>query len=217
MIDRHGLIFTLLFRIFSIVSDFSKFHEEVNYLKNALKKNSFPSTLVDSSFPSTLVKIFLNRQFSQKILEHTVPKKELCIVLPYLGISSLCLKTPLQKSINSNISFCKIKVIFKPSTRLANFFRFKDKIPLCLRSNIVYKFACGRCNATDYGETCRHFEVRVSEHSGISPLTNKRSKSKKSTAVKDHMLMCDQPVSFDDFKVLASSNSEFHLKMNIFV
>ena len=25
--------------------------------------------------------------------------------------------------------------------------------------------------------------------------------------------MCDQPVSFDDFKVLASSNSEFHLKI----
>ena len=24
--------------------------------------------------------------------------------------------------------------------------------------------------------------------------------------------MCDQLVSFDDFKVLASSNSEFHLK-----
>ena len=25
--------------------------------------------------------------------------------------------------------------------------------------------------------------------------------------------MCDQPVSFDDFKVLGSSNSEFHLKI----
>ena len=25
--------------------------------------------------------------------------------------------------------------------------------------------------------------------------------------------MCDQPVSFDDFKVLASSNSELHLKI----
>ena len=72
---------------------------------------------------------------------------------------------------------------------------------------------CGRCNATYYSETCRHFKVRVGEHSGISPLTNKRSKSKKLTAVKDHMLMCDQPVSFDDFKVLASSNSEFHLKI----
>ena len=40
----------------------------------------------------------------------------------------------------------------------------------------------------------------------------KWSKSKKS-AVKDHMLMCNQLFSFDDFKVLASSNSEFHLKI----
>ena len=53
----------------------------------------------------------------------------------------------------------------------------------------------------------------MSEHSGISPLTNKWSKLKKSTAIKDHMLICDQPVSFDDFKVLASINSEFHLKI----
>ena len=44
------------------------------------------------------------------------------------------------------------------------------------------------------------------QHSGISPLTNKRSKSKKSTAVKDHMLICDQTVSFDDFKVLVLVN-----------
>ena len=111
------------------------------------------------------------------------------------------------------VSFDDFKVIVKSSTRLAKFFRFKDKIPLCLRSNIVYKFACGRCSATYYAETCRYFKVRVGEHTGISPLTNKRSKSKKSTAVKNHMLMCDQPVSFDDFKVLASSNSEFHLKI----
>ena len=97
---KHGLIFTLLFRIFSIVSDFSKFHEEVNYLKDVLKKNSFPTNLVDKC-----IKIFLNKQFSQKILEHTVPKKELFIVLPYLGMSSLCLRTHLQKSINSNMSF----------------------------------------------------------------------------------------------------------------
>ena len=27
------------------------------------------------------------------------------------------------------------------------------------------------------------------------------------------MLICEQPVSFDDFEVLASSNSEFHLKI----
>ena len=34
---KHGLIFTLIFRIFSIAWGFSKIHEEVNYLKNVLK------------------------------------------------------------------------------------------------------------------------------------------------------------------------------------
>ena len=43
---KHGLIFTLLFRIFSIFSDFSKFHEEVTYLKDVLEKNSCPTNLV---------------------------------------------------------------------------------------------------------------------------------------------------------------------------
>ena len=35
---KYGLIFTLFFLIFSIVLDFSKFHEEVNYLKDESEK-----------------------------------------------------------------------------------------------------------------------------------------------------------------------------------
>ena len=156
--------------------------------------------------------IFLNKQFSQETLEHTIPKKELFIVLPYLGISSLCLRTRLQKSINSNISICKIKIIFKPSTGFANFFRFKDRyvyvyaLTLSINLRVVDAMQPLRWNLPS-------FKVRIGEHSVISPLTNKRSKSKKATAAKDHMLISDQPVSFDEFKVLASSNSEFHLKI----
>ena len=100
------------------------------------------------------------------IIENTVPKKVFFIVLLYLVMSSLGLRTLLQESINSNISFCQMKFFLKLSTRLANFFRFKDKIPFCLRSNIVYELAWGRCNATYYGKTCRPFRVTVGEHSG---------------------------------------------------
>ena len=57
-----------------IVSDFSKFHEEENYLKDMLKKNSFPTTLVEKR-----IKMFLNKQFAHKTVEHIVPKKELFI------------------------------------------------------------------------------------------------------------------------------------------
>ena len=41
----------------------------------------------------------------------------------------------------------------------------------------------------------------------------KQSKLIKSTAVKDRMLMCDHVISSDSFKVLASNNSNFHLKI----
>ena len=83
----------------------------------------------------------------------------------------------------------------------------------CLRSNVANKLSYGRCNATYYGETYRHLSVRVSELSGVSPLTGKKSKSKKSAAVKDHMLFCDHIVSIDDFKILATIDSDFHVKV----
>ena len=137
------------------------------------------------------IKIFLN-YFHKKILWHTVPPKKSFIVLPCAGMSSIYLRTRLQKSINRNISFCKIKIIFESSKWLAHFFRFKEKIPLCLRSNIVDKSACGRCNATYCSKTWRCFKNRVGKNSSISPLTNKPFKSKKSTAIKDYMLIYDQ-------------------------
>ena len=79
----------------------------------------------------------------------------------------------------------------------------------CLRSNVIYKFFCGRCNVTYYGETCRH----LSEDAGVSTLNGKKSKSKKYTAIKDHMPFCDHIVSIDDFKMLATSDSDFRVKV----
>ena len=104
-------------------------------------------------------------------------------------------------------------VIFKCLTRISNFFQFKDKMPYSLRSSVVYKFSCGRCNATYYGETCLHLSIRVGEHWGVSRLTDKKSKSKKSTAVKNHMHFCDHTVSINDFKISATSDSDFHVKV----
>ena len=52
----------------------------------------------------------------------------------------------------------------------------------------------------------------MGEHSGVSPLTGKKSKVK--TTIKGHnMLFCDHGVSLEDFKILPSSNAEFHLNI----
>ena len=143
----------------------------------------------------------------------TVEKKELLVALPNLGNLSLAIRIRLKNSSNKHLPFCKIRVIFKSTTRLSNFCCFKDKVPFSLRSSIVYKFSCVRFNATYYGETCQHLNIRVGEHLGISPLTGKKSKGKTTIAIKDHMLFCDHVVSLKVFKILVSSNSEFHLKI----
>ena len=90
---------------------------------------------------------------------------------------------------------------------------FSSSKPCCLRSNIVYKFLYGRCNATYCSKTCQHVSVRVGKHLGVSSLTGKKSKSKKSTSVKDHMLFCGHNVSIGDFKTLATRDSDFHVKV----
>ena len=87
-----------------------------------------------------------------KVRTLTAEKKDLVIELPFLGALSLDLRTRLRNSISKNLPFCKIRVIFKSSAGISNFFQFKDKMPYCLLSNVVYKFSCGRCNATYYGE-----------------------------------------------------------------
>ena len=160
-----------------------------------------------------LSKTFLNKTFLHTLVALTVEKKLFFIALPYLGNLSLAIRTRLENSINKNLPFCKIKIVFKSMTCLSKFFRFKNKVPFNLRSTVVYKFSCGNSNATYYGKACRHLNIRVGEHSSVSPLTWKKSKAKTTTAIKDHILLWDHVVSLEYSKILASSNSEFHLKI----
>ena len=94
------------------------------------------------------------------------------------------LRTRLKNSICKNLPFCKIRVISKSSAPISSVFQFKDKMSYFLRSNFIYKFSYDRCNATYYSKICQHLSVKVGQHSGVSPLTRKKSKSKKPTALK---------------------------------
>ena len=101
--------------------------------------------------------------------------------------------------------------MFKNNTRLGNNFYFKDQIPKDLTSGAVYKFQCGLCNECYYGECMRHFNVRIGERTGISPITRKQVKP-KSSSVADHLLLYNHSSSYDDFSILTRENKNFLLK-----
>ena len=61
---------------------------------------------------------FLNNMFIQRPQISAVPKKELIIILPYLGKMSQIVKTRLTKTMNKRTEFCKLRVIFQTNNRL---------------------------------------------------------------------------------------------------
>ena len=73
---KFGLVSTFIFRCFSICSGMSKFHLEV--------ENGYTSSFIDSC-----IKKLLNKLYTPKLIFQTVSKKELFIILPYLGKVSL--------------------------------------------------------------------------------------------------------------------------------
>ena len=84
--------------------------------------------------------------------------------LPYIGKFSVIAKNKMRKLCerycNSDVD---IKLIFV-SFKIGSVFSTKDMIPEDLKSNVVYKFNCARCNSCYIGETTRHISTRIKEH-----------------------------------------------------
>ena len=202
---KTGLIWSLLYRAFSLCSTFELFHQEILKLKDIFKRNGYPTSFIDNC-----VKRFLDKVFIAKKTFLTVSKKELVCVLPFIGKKSLQLRSRLVKSIQGNLQFCSLKVVFQSPCKLRSLFHFKDTLDKKIWSDLVYRYTCSNCNVTYYGKTYQHFFTRAAEHMGISNLTEKRVKNVKQSAVSDHLLQCDYSI-FDDFDILASETNNFRL------
>ena len=136
---------------------------------------------------------------------------ELTFVLPYLGKLSLDSRTRPKQTIEIDLPYCKLNIIFRSNCRLSTLFRFKDPLKKKIRSGITYRYTCSNCKVNYYGKTFCHFNTRAAEHMGISNLTGKRLKNVKQSAISDHLLQCNCALNFDDFSILATDCNKFKL------
>ena len=108
-------------------------------------------------------------------------------------------------------------LIFANNNTIGNMFRFKDRVPLLLSSNIVYKYVCPQCSEAYVGETSRQLRTRVAEHKGVSPRTGLRSCSVRSN-IFNHFEETGHFVKDDGFSILFSNcNSSLKLLESIFI
>ena len=201
-----NLLFTLLHRAFKISSNFELFHQETDKLKTIFKSNGYPKSFVD-----LCIKKWLDKVFIKKGVVLTASKKELICVLPVIGNKSLQLRTRLVNSVENNLKFCKLKVIFQSPCKLSSWFCYKDSLKKEIRSDIVCRYTFSNCKVTYYGKTYHHFFTRAAEHMGISNLTGKRLKSFKQSAMSDHLLECNCSIDFDHFDILVCNANKFRL------
>ena len=159
----------------------------------------------DKLFPTAIKSVVL-----------TVPKKVIKISLPFMGKDSLKIKGKLVSLAKTYFPCCKIQVIFNSGNRLGRFFNFKDKVPLNVRSLILYRFTCSSCNSASYiGKTKRHFLVRAFEHMGISLITGKKysfnPNNINNTAILNHINCNTCNATLDNFRVIGSASNDYHL------
>ena len=147
--------------------------------------------------------MFVDKKYRIQENVMTVPKKNLLLVLAYLGPLSLQTRTKLRKSLKRILNCCNLQILFKSQKKLAKDFRLKDGIPMELTSDVVYKFQCGLWNESYYGECVTHLNVRIEKYIGISPLTMKKVKPIGS-AVSNHLLLCNHSLLFQQFSVLTN-------------
>ena len=77
---KFSLVFTLLHRSFSICSSYEKFYKEIMLLKDIFKKNEYPEFFIYKC-----LKKYLSKLFVPKRIAHTVHKRQVLLVSPFLG------------------------------------------------------------------------------------------------------------------------------------
>ena len=207
---KFGLIRTLLHRCFALVSSYEIFHLEVNKLRNIIECNGYSSNIIDKC-----INKFLMNKFTSKPQIHQCKRKEITLTIPFLGTASLVLRSNLMKMLPKSFPYCKLRVVFKSSNRLSNYFNFKDKIPKSLLSGVVYRYQCDRCNSVYIGKTKRYWEKRLQEHLSISALTGKEMKTFQTWPPMEHCQSsnCKGEISRDNFTIIGRQKVDYLLKI----
>ena len=204
---KTNLVRILVFCAFHICSSFVNFHKEIVRIKEILRANCFPVTLIDN-----VIRNFLNRQYipCNKPKDKNEDKPRIICCLPFLGKRSFRIRNDITRLIKTHYLNTQVQFIFKSAKRISSMFQYKDRIPTLVCSNVIYKFSCSGCNASYYGKTNRNLLIRCNEHLGIN--RNGRELSSPSpSSIRNHIKQTGHTASIDDFSVISKTSNSYDL------
>ena len=127
-------------------------------LKLKTLRKYFLSNGCSNNFIDKCISKFMNKLYIKKSVMLIVPKEQLDVVLAFMGIMPALVKSGLIRSLHKLLLFCKVKIVFRISNCLKNYFRFKDIFSEPHRSCQIYNFTCGSCNSSYTGKTFKAYQ-----------------------------------------------------------
>ena len=194
---KYNLISCLIFRAFKICSSEISFDSELKFLRSLFAKNSFPCNLIDKLFVKTIQNLYICKPHVP-----SVPKKDVFICLPYLGNQSFIVRKKLMSLVRRFYPHVNLKCIFRNSFTIGSLFCFKDRLPLMLRTSVIYQFSCGQCSSSYIGQTVKQLKVRISQHKGRSFRTNNLLTCPENSIILEHSMNSGHSIHEHNFKIL---------------
>ena len=198
-----NLIRTLTYRCLRICSKSTLLQSALSDLTNSLLQNGYSRGVINCNVNDLLHKH--KDKPSQPTL--TVSKKDVTLVLPYLGLHSDVITRRLKSCVNKFYGFVNLRVVFQNTRRIKSFFPYKDRFNRSQKSKIVYKASCWDCDAFYIGKTKRRLHDRKTEH--FKALTQ----IDHASAVAEHSISTGHNIKWDHFEILPSGQCDLQCKI----
>ena len=194
---------TLTYRCYRICSSASLLQSALDDLRKLLLQNGYPQGIITYNVNDVLNK---NRNKPNSPVS-TVPKKDIIILLPYLGLESNQISKRLKSCVYNFYSFVNLRIIFQNTRRIKSFFPYKDRLNRSQQSKVIYKACCWDCDDFYIGKTKRRLHDRKTEH------FKALAKTDNTSAVADHVKTTGHNIKWDHFEILASGKTDYHYKI----
>ena len=196
---KRAVVSGFVHRIYRSCSNWKNVHESLERAKGILKRNQYPPRFYEPIINDTLTRIIAPEEITKKDEEE--PTKPYLIFLQYRGKCSESYAKDLRRlCTESVVTSVPCKVIFTLKKLKTVLPSLKEPVEKPLRSKLVYKITCSRCNVCYVGKTRRHLQVRFKEHLA------------KKGPVKAHLQQCPGGITEESVDILgATSRGEMHL------
>ena len=161
----------------------------------------------------SFIRRFLSTRYKTRPPSFDVPKLDRYFPLPYFGAESEKMKREVISLLTKVYPFLNPRIVLRNPFSVSTFFKYKDRLPKCCQSSVVYEFSCASCGASYVGSTLRNLHSRIQQHLGKSVRTGKFLTNPDPSPIRDHSLSCDTPVRSDNFSILGKTSSPLDLRI----